>query len=303
MQHADGAPCARAAWIGYSRFVSETPFFFARDGIALFGVEHLPPGDTASTAYLLSHAFGEEKLWSHRVCLSLARELTARGHAVLRFDYTGAGDSGGVTSDSNLDTCLADLAAAAATLRKRNPAITRVGLIGLRLGASIAALLAERAAEDDSLAALRGAPLVLWDPVIDGAAYLQELLRTNLSTQLAVYGKVTENRESMQARLQTGDTVNVDGYEISQSFFESFSKTALLPPGARRHAGPACVIQISATESQKERADLVALAATYPRGSSRRVTEQPFWREIKPFYGRAPNLQNATLDWLRENNV
>jgi uncharacterized protein len=282
--------------------VIENPFFFKRADVALFGIEHLPPGPAATTAYLFSHPFGEEKLWSHRACLSLARELAARGHIVLRFDYAGAGDSTGQIAESDLTTCLADLTAAALTLRERHPQLTRIGLIGLRLGATLAALLAERATEEPALQPLREAPLVLWDPVIDGAAYLQELLRTNLSTQLAVYGKVIENREAMQARMQAGDTVNVDGYEISQRFFDSFSRAELLPSGSRRHAGPALVVQISPTDSAKERGDLAAFAAAYARGSSRRVVEQPFWREIKPFYARAANLQGATLDWLQQHH-
>jgi exosortase A-associated hydrolase 2 len=281
--------------------VNEIPFFFERGNVRLFAIEHLPGGGAAAgptSAFVFSHPFGEEKLWSHRVCLSLARELAAQGHVALRFDYTGAGDSGGLTADSSLDTCLEDLGAAVATLRRRHPGLRRIGLIGLRLGASIAALFAERAARDESLQPLHDAPLVLWDPVIDGASYLQELLRTNLSTQLAVYGKVIENRESMLERLRAGDTVNVDGYEISQQFFDSFSRTDLLPADARAHRGPALIVQVSPTESAKDRPELVALASRYARGRCLRVTEQPFWREIKAFYARANALQDATLRWL-----
>jgi pimeloyl-ACP methyl ester carboxylesterase len=281
--------------------LDETPFFFARPGAQLFGMLHKPAGASGRLGFVMSHPFAEEKLWGHRVYVSFARALAARGHAVLRFDYMGAGDSSGMTPDTSLDTHLADLAAAVDTLRARQPGVERIGLVGLRLGASFAALLAEKAADDPSLASLRDAPLVLWDPVTDGEAYFQELLRTNLSTQLAVYGKVQETREVLQERIRAGGLVNVDGYEIGKALFESCAVNPLLAPGARRHAGPVLVLQVAANDKIKDRPELTTLAADYPRGTFARAVEQPFWREIKPFYGRAESLQQVTLDWLENN--
>jgi pimeloyl-ACP methyl ester carboxylesterase len=278
--------------------VAETPFFFAREDARLFGFLHSPEGPVKPLAFVTSHPFGEEKLWSHRVFVSLARALAQRGHAVLRFDYTGAGDSSGMTAQTSLASHCADLQAAIATLEQRIPTVQQVGLIGLRLGASFAALLAEAAAESQTSSRLRGAPLVLWDPILDGDAYFQELLRSNLSTQLAVYGKVVDNREVLTARIRAGDTVNVDGYEIGRDLLDSCGVSTLLTTETKRHNGPALVVQIAATQAQKDRADLNALAASYSRGTLLRATEQPFWREIKPFYGRAAQLQDMTLSWL-----
>jgi hypothetical protein len=48
---------------------------------------------------------------------------------------------------------------------------------------------------------------------------------------------------------------------------------------------------------------LQALAAAYTGGTFVRAAEQPFWREIKPFYSAARNLQKATFDWLEQCNV
>lgn len=275
--------------------MAETPFFFAREDARLFGVLHSPEGLAKPLAFVMSHPFGEEKLWSHRVFVSLARALAERGHAVLRFDYFGAGDSSGMSADASLATHRADLQAAIATLEQRVPTTERIGLIGLRLGATFAALLAESAATS---ARLRGSPLVLWDPILDGDAYFQELLRSNLSTQLAVYGKVVDNREVLTARIRAGGTVNVDGYEIGKNLLESCGVNTLLGTEAKDHGGPTLVVQIAASEAQKERADLKALAASYSQGTLLRAAEQPFWREIKAFYPRAGQLQQATLRWL-----
>jgi exosortase A-associated hydrolase 2 len=280
----------------------EEPFIFRRGDVPLFGMLHTPAG-TPRLGFVTCHPFAEEKLWSHRVFVSTARALAQAGHAVLRFDFTGAGDSAGDTSQASLDFYLQDLTAAIGELERRVPGLERIGLIGLRLGASVAALLAERAAEDERLARLRAAPLILWDPVVDGEAHFQELLRINLSTQLAVYGKVRETRDQLQERIRAGETVNVDGYEIGKPLFESCALPKLLTAEPKRHAGPALVVQVAANEKTPERADLAALAGAYRAGTAARAIEHPFWREIKPFYGRAANLQRATQEWLEKSHV
>ncbi len=278
--------------------MTETPFFFDRGAARLFGVLHAAPATASPIAFLTSHPFAEEKLWSHRVLLSLARQLAARGHIVMRFDYMGAGDSSGATPETSLDTHLADLTAAFEYLVNKHPEVQRVGLIGLRLGATLAALFAERGG--DRHRQLQGAPLVLWEPILDGANYFQELLRSNLSTQLAVYGKVQENRDTLQTRILEGGKVNVDGYEIGRELFESCARPDLLTTAAKTHAGPTLVMQIAPGAAAKPRDDLAALAQSYPAGTVARAAEQPFWREIKPFYGRANHLQQATLQWLEQ---
>jgi uncharacterized protein len=278
--------------------MTETPFFFRRDGARLFGLLHSPSEPVSRTGFVLSHPFAEEKLWSHRVFVSLARALAARGHPVLRFDYTGAGDSSGTSLDVSLDTHLADLATAVDRVARDCPYLERVGIVGLRLGATVAALLSERVASGDAPTALHAAPLVLWDPVLDGAAYLQELMRSNLSSQLATFGKVIDTREVLQQRVLAGGTVNVDGYELGDSVFRSLGRSDLLTSAQKRHAGPTLVVSIAPPGKARARPDLVALAAAYREGGLVAAEEQPFWREIKSFYGRAELLQALTLDWL-----
>lgn len=282
----------------------ETPFFFAHGARRLFGVLHLPESGTACRrAFVMSHAFGEEKLWSHRVFVTMARALAERGYAVLRFDYTGAGDSGGDTAHASLDIHLEDLASAFGELQARCPRVERTGIIGLRLGAAYAAVFCERVAGDPRFSGLARAPLVLWESVTDGEAYFMELLRSNMATQMAVYGEVRENREALMARIRAGDPVNVDGYDIGKALIESAGRPDLLPSTPLRHAGAVLVLQICASAQAKPREDLQSLATRYARGTFARVVEQPFWREIKPFYGRARELQAFTLQWLEQHDV
>lgn len=276
--------------------MTETPFFFNAGDAQLFGMLHAPMG-AVGTAFVLSHPFAEEKLWSHRVFVSFARALARRGCAVLRFDYVGAGDSSGGTHEASLNAYLANLAAAAAVLREKHPGAEKLGIIGLRFGATLAALYAE------SDRALSDGPLVLWDPVMDGQTYFRDLLRSNLSTQMAVYGKVLENRDALEARIRAGGAVSVDGYEIGAAVYESCGRADLLDAQPRRRSGPTLVVQIAPSESAPERPDLRALASSYSTAAFERVIEQPFWREIRAFYGQAENLQSTTIKWLEHCGV
>lgn len=283
--------------------MNEVPFFFSRGTTSLFGVLHEPTAVRRPVGLVMSHPLAEEKLWSHRVFVSMARQLAADGYPVLRFDYMGAGDSTGRSDEVDLGSQLADLATAVETLATRSAGLHHIGLIGLRLGATVAALTMEAAERGEAPAILRGSPLVLWDPVLDGSAYLLEVLRTNLSAQMATHGKVIETREVMVQRILGGASVNVDGYEIARPLFESVGRVDLLPTTPKRHAGPTLVVPILVGARRKPRPDLEALAVSYPSGTLLEADEQPFWREIKQFYGRAERLQALTRDWLGAQHV
>jgi pimeloyl-ACP methyl ester carboxylesterase len=93
------------------------------------------------------------------------RALAERGFAVLRFDYYGTGDSPGSLEQSSLELWEANIKSAVSALKKRS-SVTQVSLCGLRLGARLALHVS------DDIALRR---LVLWDPILDGTAYVQRL--------------------------------------------------------------------------------------------------------------------------------
>jgi hypothetical protein len=103
--------------------------------------------------------------------------------------------------------------------------------------------------------------------------------------------------------LRAGGTVNVDGYEIGPALFASCGRPALLGSAKQTHAGPVLVLQIVANDTIKDRDDLRSLTAGYGTADFARAVEQAFWREIRPFYGRAPNLQQTTLRWLEKHGA
>lgn len=91
-----------------------TPVSFEnRDGVTLTGILDRPPGDPRATA-LFAHCFTCSK--DLKAANRIARALTDAGIAVLRFDFTGLGQSGGEFADSNFSTNISDLVDAAAWL-------------------------------------------------------------------------------------------------------------------------------------------------------------------------------------------
>jgi uncharacterized protein len=111
-----------------------------------------------SRAAVLCHPWGAEYVYAHRTMRQLAVKLSACGFHTLRFDYFGTGDSGGGDSEANPAGAEADVDSAIEGLQDIAGA-ARVTLIGLRLGATLAARAAMRRKESVEA-------LVLWDPIV-----------------------------------------------------------------------------------------------------------------------------------------
>ncbi|MBL8135099.1 MAG: alpha/beta fold hydrolase [Acidobacteria bacterium] len=266
---------------------TELPLFFGYGTNELFGVLHSPAA-ASRLAVVLCHPFGEEKLWAHRVYVSLARELARRGHPVLRFDYRGNGDSGGTFSGTSMTSNLDDIDTAIDLLKERTET-DAVGLFGLRFGATEAALAAERRADVSTV--------VLWQPVVDGTRYMQELLRINLSTQLAVFGAVTKDREALVATMHEGRTVNVDGYDMALPFYtEACAVNLAAQPST--FGGRTLIVQLDRGATPTPARELVALRDRYPQAQLEIVQCEPFWKEIPTFYDAATSASAATFTWL-----
>jgi pimeloyl-ACP methyl ester carboxylesterase len=142
------------------------PFYFAAGARQLLGVYHAPQGDASRDAGVaLCPPPGQEYIRSHRAFVQLARLLAARGLHVLRFDPSCCGDSAGEAEQASFAAWVEDACAAAAELR--HGALERIGLVGLRLGATAALMAGARLSDI--------AALVLWEPVVSGREYVAQL--------------------------------------------------------------------------------------------------------------------------------
>ncbi|HLF25331.1 MAG TPA: alpha/beta fold hydrolase [Anaerolineae bacterium] len=141
-------------------------FYFGAPDSPLFGYYHAPAAGPRALGLVLCHPMGHEYVRAHRAMGQLAIRLARAGFPALRFDYTGCGDSAGSDELGDIHRWQADITAAIDALRKHSGARS-IGLIGLRLGAALAATVAAQRADI--------ATVVLWEPIVEGQAYLHEL--------------------------------------------------------------------------------------------------------------------------------
>lgn len=145
-----------------------TALYFGDSASALFGVWSQPSGGTEHDhGVVLCPPIGQEHVRTHWALRQVSAALCRAGFHCLRFDWFGVGDSAGELRDASLARWREDLANAVQELRD-TAGVQRISVVGLRVGATIAALAA---------AELSPTSLVLWDPIVEGRAYVTALGR------------------------------------------------------------------------------------------------------------------------------
>jgi pimeloyl-ACP methyl ester carboxylesterase len=144
------------------------PCYFGSGDAALYGCYHAPATSSPlDCGVLLCNPHGHEHIQFHRSMRRLAALLAQEGFPALRFDFSGCGDSAGDHGNWSLEGWSENVGAAAGYLRERSDA-SRICVIGLRLGGALAALAGRGQRTFDGM--------VLWDPVVRGRDYLDEIL-------------------------------------------------------------------------------------------------------------------------------
>jgi uncharacterized protein len=143
------------------------PFYFGAPERRLFGVYDSPHTDGGEDPRIvLCYPHGQDYVFAFRAYRTLAMRLARVGFHVLRFDYFGTGDSAGDMEQVSLQQWLADVVAAVGEVRD-SLNHSSVSLVGLRLGATLAAMAGVECQNVDRL--------VLWEPVIQGKEYVASL--------------------------------------------------------------------------------------------------------------------------------
>jgi uncharacterized protein len=128
-------------------------------------VHHNPPiKGKAQRAAILFYPFGQEYMRSHKAFRQLANLLIRKNFDVYRFDYPGTGDSSGFAEDSLFSDYVESGHALINFVKQKS--YEQIHLVGLRLGALVAAQCFSRHPELDHL--------VLWDPLLDGKAFFDD---------------------------------------------------------------------------------------------------------------------------------
>lgn len=145
------------------------PFYFGPAGAECFAWLHpARTGSRADMGLVICSPFGHEDQSAHRGLRRLAQLTADAGIATLRFDHHGCGDSAGADGvHDHPSAWLRSVHAAIDTLRERS-GVSRVCLVGARLGVASAA---QAASERDDVCAL-----VALAPVLRGRGFLREAM-------------------------------------------------------------------------------------------------------------------------------
>ena len=139
-------------------------YFFGPKDRQLFGAFHEASG-SGEHGVVLAYPGPQEYMQCHYAYRLLAGQLTREGCAVLRFDWSGTGDSAGDAGDVSLQRWRDDLLLAVQELTEVSGA-RKVSVVGYRLGAAVAASTPFGQSLEQ---------LILWEPVLCGNVYVTEL--------------------------------------------------------------------------------------------------------------------------------
>ena len=146
-------------------------FFFGPSGQHIFASYHPPDGGVGEVLTVVCPPLFSEYQRTHPALREMALMLAQVGQHVLRVDYRGTGDSLGELEQYSISDWVDDIAQAVRE-GKEISGCNAVRLLSVRASALIACKFMGTSSDVQRL--------VMWDPVTDGAAYVQELRRAQV---------------------------------------------------------------------------------------------------------------------------
>lgn len=249
---------------------------FDVSGKTLRGILHVPDkSNTRMPAIVLCHGFMGNKTGLHRIFVKAARTFKSAGYVVLRFDFSGCGDSDGNHEDITIDGQIKEVQAAVKFLHSY-PFVKKdeTFLIGLSMGGAVAALAASL---EPAVAGL-----ALWAPV----ARMFEDIRGIVGE--AIFSKIESKG--------IGDYL---GFELGYKFIRSLKNNHPLL-AAKNFTKPVFVVhgtgdrEISCKNAalyEKLREEVPAVTEVHYLGGADHTFSAPRWEQ---------EVFNLTLEWLSE---
>lgn len=169
-----------------------------------------PAARPSGAGVVVCSPVGAEQVQNQKRELELARTLAAKGILVRRFHFRGAGDSDD-DGPLTLESMVEDTVAAARQLLDSGE-VERIAFVGTRLAGLVAARAAAR---------FEGAPLVLWEPVVEAHGYFEEIFRYELVHELmhAKRGGKSEAR-SLGDEIERHGRADVLGFPVTRELYE-----------------------------------------------------------------------------------
>lgn len=218
--------------------------------------------------YLYCHPLFDERKCAHRFSFHLKNAFHASGLTLNRFDYRGTGEAEGRFSDVSLETLRQDIVT---QINGDN-----ISLIGLRFGASLAF--------DCCACYVKTVrKLILVEPLINGAAYVDHLYRKQHIKNLMT-GKFSSD-------LRDGYFENLEGYKTSFSLIEQIKNLNLINL-AKKHPIENSIFLVQISKRSKIEPELLDLAQILKDSAKQVVVENV---ELPMFWERIPSMNYTKL--------
>lgn len=275
--------------------LAEDHFFFRPPGAdqALYA-RFYGPATPADLGVVIVPPIGRERVRVATEMAFLGRDLASAGFAVLRFDYRGEGESEGDFQASTITSRVADVVAAAEELRRRS-ALRRVALVGFHLGSAIAGLSGAAAGADR---------LVLCDPLWDFRAYVRNLLRANVLQQSQYFGRATALETDLRATWSAGHPVTIYGFPMAAPLVDELDRLELAP-ALRSFRGKSAILHFAPRAAPVPRAlhEWGGMLGAPAQCCVSSVVTNFSWTTGKRFAPRMNSVNEAIIEWLRNNNA
>jgi pimeloyl-ACP methyl ester carboxylesterase len=275
--------------------------FFVRSGAERLATAWHPADPEADTGQglLICSPLLQEEQFARPVLVALARTLAAAGVSVLRFDYPATGDSTGDPSSVSEAALVGAIVDQFALLSSRVTA--EVSLLGVRWGAALARLAASHCPDV--------ARLVLVDPVLDLAGYMDEVLRGKVTQQTVQCGVVSMNRAAMREELAAGRPLEVYGYTLGAHLYTDTTARGAIDLSQER---PCRTLVVRMTERGRGKPDPAhppvlgealsdAPLELYGGGSECRevmLLDESIWKEPKAWRPHRAELCELVRGWV-----
>jgi len=271
----------------------EQPLFFDHAGARLYGMFY--PAQRSITprrGLVICPAIGAEADLSSAVMVQFARCAAAAGLEVFRFDYRGCGESEGAFEDATLEEWLDDVHGAVRYFQ-HHAAVDTVGMLGLRLGGTVALLAASRTPAVEWVC--------LWEPVLVPHVFVDELLQQQfLAHNLWTDRPLKDRRELL---ILNGRGVELLGYCWRKETVEALTRLDVL--SALHSVGvPSLIVHLGSGRSKRCRALREALQERGIPSELLEVDTEIFWQKSsRPDLDllklrRQDALVHHTLGWI-----
>ncbi len=270
------------------------PAFIEGTRGSLFAMHHAPAHiDDSTECFIVVPSFAEEMNRCRYMQTLLAQALNKQGYGLLSVDPFGTGDSAGNFSETDWDQWKKDVVSA--TDYAKQLGYKHISFLAIRLGALLAM---EATPYIDKLKRI-----VLWQPVTNGKATLNQFLRIKIAASIGRDEKA-ETTAHLEELLNEGKNIEVAGYDVSPSLFKGIQSAHINNHLETTSIPIAWFTVLASAERKTPRGDLQAIEKWQGQGTKidhKTIIGPAFWQAHERTL--VPDLITATMEYIKGSST